>query len=297
MNDTTFRMSRESDAGALAVILGTNEIASAVAVQLARRGFQVILSHDPFPPVIRRGMAFHDALFEDRIEVDGIKGARAETAAEISSIMAIPGQVAVTPLGLMELMAMCKINALVDARMQKYRVASDLRGMGGVTVGLGPNFEPGFNCDVAIETHPSQSGLIVEGGKTRPPDGLASNLGEAGTERFVYSRHAGMWRTPLDVGAQVHKGVAVGKHAGAPVFASMDGVLRGIARDGTFAPKGVKLVEIDPRGEAALWTDSDDRGRAIAKASGAAISRCASAGQAFGVTAITQKLNEAEHVS
>ncbi len=64
--------------------------ASAVAVQLARRCHHVILCHDPFPPVIRRGMAFHDALFKDSIEVDGIIGARAETAAEISSIIAIP---------------------------------------------------------------------------------------------------------------------------------------------------------------------------------------------------------------
>ena len=297
MNDTTFRMSRKSDAGAFAVILGTNEIASAVAVQLARRGFQVIPCHDPFPPVIRRGMAFHDALFEDRIEIDGIKGARAETAAEISAVLTIPRQVAVTPLRPADLIAMRKFDALVDARMQKYRATSDLRGMAEVTVGLGPNFEPGFNRGVAIETHPSKPGIIVESGKTRPPDGLTSNLGEAGKERFVYSRLDGTWRTPLDVGAQVHKGIAIGNHAGAPVFASMEGVPRGIARDGTFAPKGVKLVEIDPLGEAALWTDSDDRWRAIAKASGAAISRHASAGQAFGVTAITRKLNKAEHVS
>ena len=196
-------------------------------------------------------MAFHDALFEDRIEVDGIKGARAETAAEISSVPAISRQVAATPLRPADLIAMRKFDALVDARMQKYRATSDLRGMAEVTVGLGPNFEPGFNCDVAIETHPSKPGIIVESGKTRPPDGLASNLGEAGKERFVYSRLDGTWRTPLDVGAQVHKGVATGNHAGVPVFASMDGVLRGIARDGTFAPKGVKLVEIDPRGEVA----------------------------------------------
>ena len=110
MTDTTFRMSLDGDASALAVILGTNEIASAVAVQLARRCHQVILCHDPFPPVIRRGMAFHDALFEDRIEADGISGVCAETAAEISSIMSIPGRVAVTPLPHVELITMreCK---------------------------------------------------------------------------------------------------------------------------------------------------------------------------------------------
>ncbi len=294
MTDTTFRMSRDHDASALTVILGTNEIASAVAVQLARRLHHVILRHDPFPPVIRRKMAFHDALFEDRVEVDGIIGARAETAAEISSILAIPGQVAVTPLPLVELMAIRKCDALVDARMQKYKVAPDLRGNAEVAIGLGPNFEAGFNCDLAIETHPSKPGLIVESGKTRQPDGLASNLGEAGRERFVYSRRDGSWRTPFDVGARVRYGVILGHHAGAPVFASMDGVLRGIARDGTFAPKGVKLLEIDMRGEAASWTSSDARGRAIARGSVAAIGRRASATRAFGATAVPRNLSRAE---
>ena len=297
MSDTTFHMSLDGGASALAVILGTNEIASAVAVQLARQCHHVILCHDPFPLVIRRGMAFHDALFKDHIEVDGITGVRAETAAGISSIMAIPGQVAVTPLHLMELMAIRKFDALVDARMQKYRVSPDLRGIAEVAVGVGPNFEPGFNCDVAIETHPSKPGLIVESGKTRPPDGLASTLGEIGRERFVYSQLDGSWRTPFDVGARVRYGAMLGHHADAPVFASMDGVLRGIVRDGTFVPKGVKILEIDMRGEAASWTSPDARARAIAKASVAAIGRRASATRAFGATRVPQNLSRAEHVS
>jgi len=51
----------------------------------------------------------------------------------------------------------------------------------------------------------------------------------------------------------------------------MDGFLRGIARDATFVPQGVKLLEIDPRGRAANWTGSDQRGRAIAEATVRAI--------------------------
>jgi xanthine dehydrogenase accessory factor len=77
----------------------------------------------------------------------------------------------------------------------------------------------------------------------------------------------------------------------------MDGVLRGIARDGTFAPKGVKLLEINMRGEAASWTSSDDRGRAIATGSVAAIGRRASATRTFGATTVPRNLNRAEHVS
>ena len=89
-----------SSAQPLAVILGTNEIASAVAVKLRKAHFSVILSHDPYPPVIRRGMAFYDALFDDRAVIDGIEGQRAETAMEIADIVGEDDRVAVTPLQL-----------------------------------------------------------------------------------------------------------------------------------------------------------------------------------------------------
>lgn len=57
--------------GRFAVVLGTNEIASAVGVYLQRDGWSVVLAHDPHPPVIRRKMAFHDVMFGDPAEVDG----------------------------------------------------------------------------------------------------------------------------------------------------------------------------------------------------------------------------------
>ncbi len=102
---------------------------------------------------------------------------------------------------------------------------------------------------------------------------------------------------PFDVAARVRYGVMLGHHAGAPVFTSIDGDPRGIARDGTFVPKGVKPLEIDMRGEAASWSSPDDRGRAIAKASVAAIGRRASATRSSGATPVPQNLNRAEHVS
>jgi Na+-translocating ferredoxin:NAD+ oxidoreductase RnfC subunit len=75
----------------------------------------------------------------------------------------------------------------------------------------------------------------------------------------------------VDIGARVYKGFVLGHHDGVPVHAPMDGFLRGIARDGANVPRGVKLIEIDPRGRAASWKGSDERGRAIAEATVKAI--------------------------
>src|SRR5271165_1359885 len=99
----------------LVVILGTNEIASAVAVYLKRAGCRVILSHDPFPPVIRRGMAFHDVLFGDRRVIDGIEGVRTETTIETVAASTDPDGVAVTALQLTDLLAVRPLDVLVDA--------------------------------------------------------------------------------------------------------------------------------------------------------------------------------------
>jgi xanthine dehydrogenase accessory factor len=256
-----------------AIILGTNEIASAIAVRLSWERFRVVMSHDPFPPVIRRGMAFHDALYDDRAAVDGIVGKRAETAIEIVKALATSGAVAVTPLQLTDLITLRTPAIVVDARMQKHRVTPDLRGVAGLSIGIGPRFSLDLNCDIAVETHPARTGDLVVAGETLRADGVARALGGVGKERFVYSRAQGVWRTPLDIGAMVFRGYVIGYLDGLPVRAPMDGHLRGIARDGTVAPGGIKLAEIDPRGRQACWTGTDERGRAIAVAVVEAIER------------------------
>ena len=82
----------------------------------------------------------------------------------------------------------------------------------------------------------------------------------------------GRWNTAIEIGARVFKDFVVGHLGNAPVRAPFDGILRGIVRDGTEVPAGVKLLEVDSRGRRASWTGTDDRGRLIANAVAAAIS-------------------------
>jgi xanthine dehydrogenase accessory factor len=258
-----------------AVVLGTNEIASAVAVHLHRAGWDVVLSHDPHPPVIRRMMAFHDALFGDPTELEGIVGERADTGIEVLATLAKPNRVAVTGLGLTDLLVIRRLDALIDARMQKYRVNTDFRGLARLTLGLGPGFSVDANCDVAIETRPAKNGRIVYQGPTDAADGIPGNLGNAGSERFVYSTNPGLWHSAIEIGARTFRDFVVGYLDGEAVAAPFDGVVRGIVRDGMEVPAGVKLLEVDPRGRHARWTGIDDRGRTIAKATLNAIRICA----------------------
>ena len=256
-----------------AVILGTNEIASAVAVRLHRKGFRIVLSHDPLPPVIRRKMAFHDALFDDGVTVEGIAARRADTGVEIRTSLAQASGVTITELGLLDLIVIRAIDILVDARMQKYLATPDLRRLGRLAIGLGPGFAGGVNCDIAIETRPGKAGRIIHEGSTDQPDGISRQLGGHAGERFVRANFTGRWNTAIEIGTRVFKNFVVGHLGNEPVRAPFDGILRGIVRDGTEVPVGAKLLEIDSRGRRANWTGTDDRGRLIANAVAEAISR------------------------
>ncbi len=273
MNDLRSNGFLSDGADPYAIILGTNEIASAIAVRLSWERFRAVMSHDPFPPVIRRGMAFHDALYDDRAEVDGIIGIRADSAIQIVEALGTSGRVAVTHRQLTDLITLRTPSVVVDARMQKHQVTPDLRGVARLAIGIGPKFSAGVNCNIAVETHPARTGDLVTAGETRLADGVPRPLGRVGKERFVYSTCEGVWRTPLDIGALVFRGYVIGYLDGCPIRAPIDGHLRGIARDGTLAPGGVKLVEIDPRGRHACWSGTDERGRAIAAAVIEAIDR------------------------
>ena len=81
-----------------------------------------------------------------------------------------------------------------------------------------------------------------------------------------YASREGLWHTAVDIGVRVFKDFVVGRLDGLPVRAPIDGVVRGVARDGSRIPPGVKVLEIDPRGREAQWTGMDNRSTLIARA-------------------------------
>jgi xanthine dehydrogenase accessory factor len=256
----------------MAVILGTNEIASAIAVHLHRGRYGVVLSHDPVPPVIRRKMAFHDALYDDAVTLDGVAARRADTGIEIRSLLRTDSAVVITELGLLDLIVVRTLDLLIDARMQKSHTTPDLRPLAQFTVGVGPGFSGGANCHAAVETRPGKVGRVLTSDTTDASDGMPRRLGGCYEERFVRAPISGRWHTAIEIGTRVFKDFVIGHLGNVPLRAPFDGALRGVVRDGTEVPAGVKLLEIDPRGRRACWTGTDPRAQLIAKAVIGAIS-------------------------
>jgi xanthine dehydrogenase accessory factor len=239
-----------------AVVLGTNEIATALGIALRRAGWSVVLAHDPNPPVLRRGMSFHDALFGDPAVIDGVAAWRADTALELIAAVARGSGAIVTRLGLLDLIVLDRLDVLVDARMQPAAAAPpDLRWLARVSVGLGPAFLAGANCDIAVG--PAQAG--------------AARPAEAKARRWVHAPAQGVWRTPVEIGTHIFRDFVLGHLDGAPIRSPIDGVITGAVRDGAEVWAGVELAEIDRRVRKARWRGLDDRGRAFAVATLAAI--------------------------
>lgn len=253
----------------LAIILGTNEIASAVALHLDRRGYGVAMCHDPAAIVLRRGMAFHDALFGDPAELDGVGAVLAETGPAVLSELARGHGIVVSPLGFTDLMTLGPVDVLVDARMHKHEVKPRLVNLARVAIGLGPGFRPGHNCDAAVETHPARAGEILRDAEAAPADGIAGRLGDRGAERFAVAPHAGRWLTRLEIGQRVFRGFIVGQIGASLLTSPLDGIVRGLARDGSELTDGARVLEVDPRGRAARWSGLDPRGDAIGRGTAA----------------------------
>ena len=181
---------------ARAIVLGTNEIASATAIYLTRLGCRVVMSHDFMPPVIRRGMAFYDALFGEAVAIDNFWAINCDQTLEILAELGQGSRIVVTRLGLSHLLPIGGFDLIIDARMHKVEIMPMLRHLAPSTIGFGPGFVAQENCDIAIETHPDYIGQIITSGSTLGADGIPSTLGNLREERFIYTEHSGRWSTP-----------------------------------------------------------------------------------------------------
>lgn len=247
------------------LIRGAGEIASAVAVHLARAGCRVALQSSRPPIAIRRRMAFSDAYFHGTAEFEGFPALRLDRPDAIAAAWA-DGRI---PLLAMEFPAAIAGRAwavLVDARMNKQQVPERQTGLAPLVVGMGPGCSAGVNVDVAVETSWDQLGRVVRSGSTLNLAGEPrAVLGQA-RSRFRYAPVAGILRAEAAIGQRVRAGDVVARIGDVAIEAPFDGIVRGVTHDGVPVEKGNKIAEIDPRPGEVKLSGIDERPRRIAEA-------------------------------
>lgn len=262
--------------GALMLVRGVGDVASAVAHCWFRIGHPALLACEARPALPRRAMAFVDAVFDGAAELDGVRAERVDALPQAQALFARRAAIPVWPAPALDLAALCAALApavLVDARLRKRDAPEPLRGLAPLTVALGPGWVAGEHADLAVETSWEDLGRVIERGPTRALEGAPRAIAGLGRERVVYAPRAGVLRTARRLGEIVAAGERVATLDGEPVRAPVAGLLRGLTRDGVEVPAGAKIVEIDPRGAQGVWRGIGERPRILADAVTAAVTR------------------------
>ena len=127
--------------------------------------------------------------------------------------------------------------AVVDAILAKKNLGTT-RDMAPITIALGPGFIAGEDVDVVIETmRGHRLGRIIKEGSAIPNTGIPGVIKGFGKERVIHSPAKGILRNICHITDMVSKGQLLAKIETpegtiVDVAASMDGLLRGLIRDG-----------------------------------------------------------------
>jgi xanthine dehydrogenase accessory factor len=251
------------------LILGLTDVASAVAHQLVRDGWMVVMSQPTAPTAHRRGMAYTDAYWDGHAILEGIACVRLTASEDWLTHRSVRPLVLLTqtpPL------PDPRLPILIDARMQKRTIPSDQRASAALLIGLGPGFQVGQNCHIAIETCWGDTlGHVITTGATQMLSGEPRPIEGYGRERILYAPENGLWESTYQIGDPVLAGDTVGHVGQQPLKAPLPGVLRGLTRPGLTVKAGTKLVEVDPRGKQSLVFGLGERPRHIAAGVSAAL--------------------------
>lgn len=245
----------------LVVVRGGGDLGTGVAWKLRRVGFPVIVLELARPLAVRRTVAFASAITDGSIVVDGIEAVRADDPdAALSSVGR--GRVPVIVSDVVPTLARPP-SVVIDARLAK-RALDTRIDQAPFVVALGPGFVAGEDCDAVVETmRGHRLGRVIWDGPAAPNTGVPGHLGGATVDRLVRAAAAGELTWNVRFGDVVDPGQELGTIDGAAVTARIGGTVRGLITPGPVSP-GLKLGDIDPRGDPAASTEISDKSRAVA---------------------------------
>lgn len=246
----------------LVYMRGAGDIATGIALRLHRAGFQVIMADIAEPTCIRRTVAFSEAI---RLGEARVEDATARLAADADAARAIAaaGDIAVVVDPSAQMVDALAPDAVVDAILAKRNLGTHM-GMAPVVVGVGPGFTAGEDCHAAVETKRGHYlGRAIYQGSPIANTGVPGVIAGVGADRVLRAPADGPFECVRAIGDTVSAGEVVGRVAGEPMLATIDGVLRGLIAPGVQVTRGMKSGDIDPRGERAFCDTVSDKASAV----------------------------------
>ncbi len=234
----------------LIIVRGGGDIATGTIARLHRCGFRVLSLEAARPSAIRRNAAFSEAVYEGRAVVEGIECVLVHSVDEARERLKSGGVTMLVDETGASIAALHPM-AVVDAILAKRNLGTH-RGMCDITVALGPGFVAGEDVDAVIETQRGHNlGRVIYAGSAAPNTGVPGVIAGYAKERVIHSPAAGVLRCEAELASEVKKGQRIARvvtdSGDVPVYATIDGLLRGLIRDGYPVTQGFKIADIDPR--------------------------------------------------
>jgi len=236
---------------------------SAIAWRLFMANMRKIFMMEiPDPIAVRREVSFSEAVYGPQKMVEGVKAILAKDIAGIKGAWD-NGKIAVVVDP--EWLTLKKIppDVVVDAILAKKNLGTQIKEA-ELVIGLGPGFSAGHDVHLVVETSRGHNlGKIIPSGPAQPNTGIPGSIRGFTEERVLRAPVSGKFCQQKNIGDQVNKDDVVGFVSGMEVRSRIDGVVRGLIRSNNQVPKGLKIGDIDPRGDAGYCYTISDKARTI----------------------------------
>lgn len=244
------------------LIRGAGDIATGVAVRLHNCGYKIVMTDIALPTMIRCSVSFGQCLYGKPQHVEGITATAApdcDTALKLLNKNQIPVLIDSDA----QLIHQLRPHYLVDAILAKRNLGTD-KYMAPITIALGPGFNAGEDCHAVIETNRGHNlGRVIYEGFTQANTGIPGNIGGYTHERVVRSPCDGVMKGFVNIGDIVSQNDEIARIDNTPVYAPLNGMVRGLLNNNLTVTTGFKIADIDPRGLNADYTTVSDKARSI----------------------------------
>lgn len=242
----------------LVVVRGGGDLATGTIHKLYEEGYRVAVLETEHPACIRRQVSFCEAIYEGKIEVEGVTAVHIEEAEEDALYNAVEkawarGEIPVLKDPSGHVIETLQPEVVVDAILAKRNLGTT-KEMAPLTIGLGPGFTAGQDVDIVIETMRGEHlGKIYRTGSAIPNTGIPGVIAGYSKERVIHAPASGKFQPRKRIGDMVKTDEVLGviipeeQQGEVPVFASMTGLLRGMIKEGYLVKKGLKIMDIEPR--------------------------------------------------
>jgi xanthine dehydrogenase accessory factor len=238
-------------------------MASAVAWRIYMSNIRrILMLETPSPQAVRRKVSFCEAVLDGSQSVEGVEACMADNETAIRETWT-RGKIAVVVDPEWKMLDHLKPHVVIDAILAKKNMGTHL-DEAPLVIGLGPGFIAGQDVHLVIETNRGHNlGKIMASGSAEPNTGIPGPIGGYAEERVLRAPCDGEFKARCAIGDRVKKGDTVATVASDTVQAKIDGVLRGLMRSSSHVRQGLKLGDIDPRGNVDYCHTISDKARAI----------------------------------